>query len=78
MVGFCVAYTTAGGRVPEVIRVGLLAAAMANDDESFKALLPHAAVLVAEIRIGLAGRVAGTGRTDLADLLRSIPERMAG
>jgi hypothetical protein len=67
-----------GGQVPEVIRVALLAAAMANDDESFLALVAHAAQLPDDVRVGLAGRVAGTGRTDLADLLRSTPERMAG
>ena len=66
-----------GGHVPEVIRVGLLAAAMANDDESFAVLLPHGARLPDVVRIGLAGRVAGTGRTDLADQLRANPVRVA-
>lgn len=77
VVRICVAYGSAGGQVPEVIRVGLLAAAMANDDESFAALLPYASALPPEVRIGLAGRVAGTGRTDLADQLRATPERVA-
>jgi hypothetical protein len=50
---------------------------MANDDDSFAALLPHSSKLPLEVRIGLAGRVAGTGRTDLADQLRAAPERVA-
>jgi tetratricopeptide (TPR) repeat protein len=77
VVQICVAYGSEGGEVPEVIRVGLLAAAMANDDDSFAALLPHSSKLPLEVRIGLAGRVAGTGRTDLADQLRAAPERVA-
>ncbi len=77
LAGFCVAYATAGGEVPEAIRVGLLAAAMAGDNEAFRSLLPHADVLPADVRLGLANRVAGTGRTDLADKLRATPEQVA-
>lgn len=77
VVRICAAYGSAGGQVPEVIRVGLLAAAMANDDESFAELLPCASTLPTEVRIGLAGRVAGTGRTDLAEQLSSTPEGVA-
>ena len=77
VVQMCVAYVSMEGQVPEVIRVGLLAAAMANDDDSFAALLPNAAVLPPDVRIGLAGRVAGTGRTDLADQLRTTPNQVA-
>jgi tetratricopeptide (TPR) repeat protein len=69
---FCVAYHAAGGSNPEVTRVGLLAAAMADRNDAFS-LLATAADLDPEARTRLAERISINGRPDLADLLQPDP-----
>jgi tetratricopeptide (TPR) repeat protein len=70
---FAVAYAGAAGTVAEVFRVGLLAAAMAGYDEAFHALAPAADKLDPLVRIGLADRISGQGRPDLAAELQKQP-----
>jgi len=70
---FCATYIAAGGRIAEAIRVGLLAAALSSNDRAFMAISPAAANLDPFARIGLADRIAGSGRPDLADTLRGDP-----
>jgi tetratricopeptide (TPR) repeat protein len=70
---FCAAYLAAGGAITEAVRVGLLAAAMANNDGAFEAIRPMASDLDPFVRVGLADRIATSGRTDLADKLRAEP-----
>jgi tetratricopeptide (TPR) repeat protein len=70
---FCVAYRQLGGTIPEVTRVGLLAAAMSNHDDAFTALSTAASALDPLVRVGLADRIGSQGRPDLADKLRIEP-----
>jgi tetratricopeptide (TPR) repeat protein len=70
---FCAAYLTAGGSVAEATRVGLLAAAMSNNDKAFARISPKASDLDPFVRVGLADRIAESGRPDLADELRAAP-----
>ena len=74
---FSVAYVAGGGQIPEVVRAGLLAAAMSDHDEAFAALLEQATQLSTDVRLGLADRVANCGRGDLGDLLRTHPTAVA-
>ncbi len=74
---FSAAYAAGGGVNADVVRTGLLAAAMADHDEAFEILLGRVPELTAEIRLGLADKVAGCGRSDLAARLRSHPEAVA-
>jgi hypothetical protein len=70
---FCAAYVTAGGSVAEATRVGLLAAAMSGNDRAFAEIAPKASDLDPFVRVGLADRIASSGRPDLADELRTAP-----
>jgi len=70
---FCAAYVTAGGSVAEATRVGLLAAAMSGNDKAFTKIAPKASDLDPFARVGLADRIASSGRPDLADELRTAP-----
>ncbi|MDJ0953346.1 MAG: hypothetical protein QNJ81_06680, partial [Acidimicrobiia bacterium] len=70
---FCAAYIGREGRIVEATRVGLLAAAMSSHDEAFAAMAPAASNLDAFVRVGLADRIASSGRPDLAEQLRSEP-----
>lgn len=74
---FSAAYVAADGAMLDVVRTGLLAAAMADHDEAFELLLGGAEDLPPEIRVGLSDRIAGCGRADLADKLRSHPTAVA-
>lgn len=69
---FCVAYHAAGGSNAEVTRVGLLAAAMADREDTFS-LLAAAADLDPDVRTHLAERISINGRPDLADMLQGDP-----
>ncbi len=71
--GFCVAYASRGGAIADATRVGLLAAAMAGDDSSFETLAAKASDLDPFVRVGLADKIAATGRPDLAEKLRAQP-----
>lgn len=70
---FSVAYNRIGGNIPEVTRVGLLAAAMAGAEDLFEALVPAAETIEPLTRVGLADRIAQQGRADLAEKLRQQP-----
>ncbi len=70
---FCAAYVAHDGPIVEAARVGLLAAAMSSNDDAFNAMVPAASGLDPFVRVGLADRIAASGRTDLADELRSEP-----
>jgi tetratricopeptide (TPR) repeat protein len=70
---FCAAYVTAGGALAEATRVGLLAAAMSGNETAFNKISPKASDLDPFIRVGLADRIASSGRPDLAETLRSQP-----
>ena len=70
---FCAAYVDQGGPIVEAVRVGLLAAAMSSNDDAFKAIAPAASNLDPFVRVGLADRIAASGRPDLAEELRSEP-----
>jgi tetratricopeptide (TPR) repeat protein len=70
---FCAAYVTAGGTLAEATRVGLLAAAMSGNDKAFDEISPKAGDLDPFVRVGLADRIASSGRPDLAETLRSQP-----
>ena len=74
---FAAAYLASGGEIPEVTRVGLLAAAMSGDEETFGQILPHAARLEPGIRVALAGKIASNGRGELAELLQDMPVGVA-
>jgi tetratricopeptide (TPR) repeat protein len=67
---FCSRHYAAGGRVAEVIRVGILAAAMASRRDLFDALAPGAADLDAAVVAHLAERVAAQGHPDWVAALR--------
>ncbi|MDJ0665333.1 MAG: glycosyltransferase [Acidimicrobiia bacterium] len=75
LAGFCAAYLERGGRITEVIRVGLLAAAMSGNDAAFDAMVPAVRDLDESTRTGLAQRIAAGGRSDLAEKL--FPEPVA-
>jgi tetratricopeptide (TPR) repeat protein len=70
---FCAAYLAQGGEIVDAIRVGLLAAAMAGNDIAFEKVRPRAHDLDPFVRVGLADRIAASGRTDLAEKLRDEP-----
>jgi tetratricopeptide (TPR) repeat protein len=70
---FCAGYVSQGGAVAEATRVGLLAAAMSSNDVAFEAIAPKATELDPFVRVGLADRIAGSGRPDLAEKLSVQP-----
>ncbi len=70
---FCAAYVGRSGEIIEATRVGLLAAAMSGNDAAFAAIAPAASELDPFVRVGLADRIASSGRPDLADKLRAEP-----
>ena len=67
---FCALYSSMGGTVPEVIRVGLLAAAMADNEAAFHTLCRASSLLDRQVRAELADRIAATGRTKFAAKLQ--------
>jgi tetratricopeptide (TPR) repeat protein len=70
---FCAAYVAAGGSILEATRVGLHAAAMSSNDNAFEMIAPAASDLDPFVRVGLADRIASSGRPDLAEKLRTEP-----
>ena len=70
---FCAAYLAQGGSIVEATRVGLHAAAMSSNDAAFDAMAGSASNLDPFVRVGLADRIASSGRPDLADKLRAEP-----
>ncbi len=70
---FCAEYVSKGGAIPDATRVGLLAAAMSSNDDAFATIAPSADHLDPVVRVGLAERIASSGRPDLAATLRNEP-----
>lgn len=71
----CRAYCERGGSHPEAIRVGLMAALLTGQSDSFESLAAHAGRLDPSLVGRIAGRAADRGRRDLADLLLAVPAR---
>lgn len=71
----CGTYCERGGQHPEAIRVGLVAALLTGQSDTFEALAAHAGRLDAVVVERIAARASARDRQDLADLLQPMPAR---